>query len=78
MGEPTIVDPEPVTATGVVKELTNSLGGGNSKLKVETLNGAVPPNQEGAAFGCYSSSGSPGGSGSGCGSPVEAKCGGSE
>ena len=46
VGEPTIVDPEPVTATGVVKELTNSLGGGNSKLKVETLNGAVPPNQE--------------------------------
>ncbi|HLM82729.1 MAG TPA: outer membrane protein assembly factor BamD [Terriglobales bacterium] len=46
VGEPTMVDPEPVTATGVVKELTNSLGGGNSKLKVETLNGAVPPNQE--------------------------------
>jgi len=46
VGEPTMVDPEPVAATGVVKELTNSLGGGDSKLKVETVNGAVPPNQE--------------------------------
>ena len=78
VGEPTIVDPEPVTATGVVKELTNSLGGGNSKLKVETLNGAVPPNQEVPCLDATSSSGSPAGSGSGCGSPVEAKCGGSE
>jgi outer membrane protein assembly factor BamD len=46
VGEPTMVDPEPVAATGVVKEMTNSLGGGDSKLKVETVNGAVPPNQE--------------------------------
>ena len=46
VGEPTMVDPEPVTATGVVRELTNSVGGGDSKLKVETVNGTVPPNQE--------------------------------
>ncbi len=46
VGEPTMVDPEPVTATGVVKELTSSLGGGDGKLKVETMNGAVPPSQE--------------------------------
>ena len=46
VGEPTMVDPEPVTATGVVKELTSSMGGGDSKLKVETVNGTVPPNQE--------------------------------
>jgi outer membrane protein assembly factor BamD len=46
VGEPTMVDPEPVTATGVVKELTGSMGGGDSKLKVETVNGTVTPNQE--------------------------------
>ncbi|HLM81039.1 MAG TPA: hypothetical protein VK302_10440, partial [Terriglobales bacterium] len=46
VGEPTMVDPEPVTATGVVRELTSSMGGGDSKLKVETVNGTVTPNQE--------------------------------
>ncbi len=46
VGEPTMVDPEPVTATGVVKELASSAGGGDNKLKVETVNGTVPPNQE--------------------------------
>ena len=66
VGEPTMVDPEPVTATGVVKELTGSAGGGDSKLKVETVNGTVPPNQEAPRSACCSSSGSR--SGSGCGS----------
>jgi len=49
VGEPTLVDPEPVTPMGVVKEMSTAMSGGNSsdtKLKVETLNGAVPPNQE--------------------------------
>ena len=46
VGEPTMVDPEPVTATGVVKELTSAMGGGNSKLKVETVSGTPPPKQE--------------------------------
>ncbi len=46
VGEPTMVDPEPVTPMGVVRELTSSVGGGDSKLKVETVNGTVPPNQE--------------------------------
>jgi len=48
-GEPTMVDPTPVTATDVVRKVTSSLAGGNSsdsKLKVETLNGAVAQNQE--------------------------------
>ena len=49
VGEPTLVDPEPVTPLGVVRELSTAMSGGNSantKLKVETLNGAVPPSQE--------------------------------
>src|SRR5208283_3268099 len=49
VGEPTMVDPEPVTATDVVRKVTSSMGGGNgsdNKIKVETVNGAVPPNQE--------------------------------
>ncbi len=46
VGEPTMVDPEPVTATGVVKELTSSMGGGDNKLKVETVSAPVPSNQE--------------------------------
>ncbi|MGO9403490.1 MAG: outer membrane protein assembly factor BamD [Terriglobales bacterium] len=49
VGEPTMVDPEPVTATDVVRRVTSSMSGGNSpdnKVKVETLNGAVPQSQE--------------------------------
>ncbi|MBZ5548025.1 MAG: outer membrane protein assembly factor BamD [Acidobacteriia bacterium] len=49
VGEPTMVDPEPVTPMGVVKELSASASGGESpdnKLKVETLKGPVPPSQE--------------------------------
>ncbi len=49
VGEPTMVDPAPVTATDVVRRVTSSLGGGggaDNKVKVETVNGAVPPNQE--------------------------------
>lgn len=49
VGEPTMVDPTPVTATDVVRKVTNSLAGGSgpgSKVTVETVNGAVPPNQE--------------------------------
>jgi outer membrane protein assembly factor BamD len=49
VGEPTMVDPEPVTATDVVRKVTNSMAGGNgpdNNVKVETLNGVVPPNQE--------------------------------
>jgi hypothetical protein len=45
VGEPTMVDPEPVTATGVVREISNSLAGGN-KVSVETTGGTVAPNQE--------------------------------
>ena len=47
MGEPTLVDPEPVTATGVVQKMAGSLGtGGENKVTVETTNGQPPPNQE--------------------------------
>ncbi|MGA9932481.1 MAG: outer membrane protein assembly factor BamD [Terriglobales bacterium] len=46
-GEPTLVDPEPVTATGVVQKMAGSLGtGGENKVTVETTNGQPPPNQE--------------------------------
>jgi len=49
VGEPTMVDPEPVTATDVVRKVTSSMRGGtgpDNNVKVETVNGAVPPNQE--------------------------------
>jgi outer membrane protein assembly factor BamD len=46
-GEPTLVDPEPVTATGVVRQMAGALGtGGDNKVTVETTNGAPAPNQE--------------------------------
>ncbi|HKM47324.1 MAG TPA: outer membrane protein assembly factor BamD [Terriglobales bacterium] len=49
VGDPTMVDPTPVTATDVVRRVTSSLGGGSgadNRVKVETVNGAVPPSQE--------------------------------
>jgi outer membrane protein assembly factor BamD len=45
VGEPPMVDPTPVTATDVVKQAAQAAGGDN-KLKVETVNGAVPQSQE--------------------------------
>jgi outer membrane protein assembly factor BamD len=46
VGEPTMVDPEPVTATKVVQQMSNAARGGESgKLGVESLGGAAPPNQ---------------------------------
>ncbi len=46
VGEPTMVDPEPVTATGVVRQMANAAGGGGGgKLTVETTNGTVAPNE---------------------------------
>ncbi|HYU45604.1 MAG TPA: outer membrane protein assembly factor BamD [Terriglobales bacterium] len=46
VGDPTMVDPAPVTATDVVKQAATAMSGGDNKLKVETVNGIVPPNQE--------------------------------
>jgi len=49
VGEPTMVDQTPMTATDVVRQAAKALGGGESsdnKVKVETLSGTVPPNQE--------------------------------
>ncbi len=47
VGEPTMVDPEPVTATGVVKQMASAAsgGGGDNKVSVQTTSpGAVAPN----------------------------------
>jgi outer membrane protein assembly factor BamD len=46
-GDPTMVDPEPETATGVFKALANAAnGGGSGKLTATTVDGKVAPNQE--------------------------------
>jgi outer membrane protein assembly factor BamD len=51
VGDPTMVDPEPETATRVVQQMTNAAtGGGNNSVSAETVhpdkNGQVAPNQE--------------------------------
>ncbi len=46
VGEPTMVDPVPVTATDVVKKVTSSMGGGDNKVGVVTTDGKAAPNQE--------------------------------
>ncbi len=48
IGEPTMQDKEPVTATEVVKQATQALTGdkGDNKLKVQTVSGSVPQSQE--------------------------------
>src|SRR5271156_2732752 len=47
VGEPTMVDQEPVTATKVVQQMTNAArgGGGDESVAVERINGSVAPNQ---------------------------------
>ena len=46
VGEPTLVDQAPVTATDVVKQVSRSAGmGGENRLGVETTAGTVAPNQ---------------------------------
>src|SRR5262249_17489734 len=48
VGEPTLVDPKPVSATDVVRAATNALAGAkeNNTVSVETVRtGAPPPNQ---------------------------------
>jgi outer membrane protein assembly factor BamD len=46
VGDPTLVDPAPVTATDVVKQVSRSAGmGGDNKLSVETTDGGATPNQ---------------------------------
>ena len=48
VGEPTLVDPEPATATSVVSAIASAAGGtgGDGKLNATIVNGAVGPNQE--------------------------------
>jgi outer membrane protein assembly factor BamD len=47
VGEPTMVDNEPMTATEVVRQAAAAAAGGaDNRLKAETVNGAVPPSQE--------------------------------
>lgn len=47
MGEPAMVDPEPVTATKVVQQMGLAArgGGGDERVGVEKINGSVAPNQ---------------------------------
>jgi outer membrane protein assembly factor BamD len=47
MGEPTMVDQETVTATGVVNQMSTAArgGGGDEKVGAERINGTVAPNQ---------------------------------
>ena len=47
VGEPTMVDPEPMTATTVVRKMTTAAqgGGGDERVAVERINGTVAPNQ---------------------------------
>jgi outer membrane protein assembly factor BamD len=45
VGEPTMVDKDPMTATEVIQDVTRAVSGGDTKLKAETVNGAVPPSQ---------------------------------
>jgi outer membrane protein assembly factor BamD len=48
VGEPTMQDKEPMTATGVIQRATRALGGdsGDNKVKAETVNGPLPQGQE--------------------------------
>jgi outer membrane protein assembly factor BamD len=47
VGEPTMVDPEPVTPMLVVKQMTAAAGlGGDNKVSVETTGVTIAPNQE--------------------------------
>ncbi|MGB9073372.1 MAG: outer membrane protein assembly factor BamD [Terriglobales bacterium] len=50
IGEPTLVDPNPVSATDVVQAATRVLGGGpagtENKVSAETVSGVPAPNQE--------------------------------
>lgn len=46
VGDPTMVDPEPMTPLKVVQQMTNAArGGGDDKLGLEKINGTEPPNQ---------------------------------
>ena len=48
VGDPPLVDPEPMTATAVVRQMTNAAsgGGGDNKVTVEMTNGKPAPNEE--------------------------------
>jgi len=46
VGDPPMVDPEPMTATKVVHDMAMAASGGDNKVSVETTNGTPKPNQE--------------------------------
>ncbi|MFY9675012.1 MAG: outer membrane protein assembly factor BamD, partial [Terriglobales bacterium] len=47
VGEPTLVDPEPATATSFASSISAAgLGGGDGKLNATVISGTVAPNQE--------------------------------
>jgi len=45
IGEPTMVDTTPVTATDEMRRVANSIGGGDGKLAAETTKGALTPSE---------------------------------
>jgi outer membrane protein assembly factor BamD len=45
IGEPTMVDPAPVTATEVVKAMAVAASGGDTRIGAETIDGKIAPNQ---------------------------------
>jgi outer membrane protein assembly factor BamD len=46
VGEPTLVDPEPVTTRDVLGKVTAGMAGGETNLGVQTINGKLVPNQD--------------------------------
>ncbi len=46
VGDPTMVDPEPITATNVIRGLSQAANGGGGKLSATVVDGKITPNQE--------------------------------
>ncbi len=46
VGDPTMVDPAPVTATDVVRKVTSSMAGGDNKVSAMTTTGTATPSQQ--------------------------------
>jgi outer membrane protein assembly factor BamD len=46
VGDPTMIDPEPTTATNVIRGLSQAASGGGGKLSATVVDGKIAPNQE--------------------------------
>jgi hypothetical protein len=46
VGDPTMVDPEPTTATNVIRGLSQAASGGGGKMSATVVDGKITPNQE--------------------------------